>query len=129
MLKNDLEDMDRQTALHVTGGSRHSSSWRWGLLDTIKNMAAWSSFKIVGELVEPSESEDHRKLQTTEEFDPKLQTTEDLRRRKEVKKEKHCSNIVRRCWSKRKEQNHGQRLPKESRSKDRNCKEFKTNRI
>ena len=30
-LKNDFEDMDGQTARHVTGGRRHSSSWRWGL--------------------------------------------------------------------------------------------------
>ena len=49
--------MDRQTARHVTGGSRHSSSWRWGLLDTIENMSA-SGSQSEEELVEASQSEE-----------------------------------------------------------------------
>ena len=42
-LKNDLDDLDWQTARHVAGGFGRSLSWRWSqldtLLDTIKNMA------------------------------------------------------------------------------------------
>ena len=62
------------------------------MLDTIKNMAAWGSFKIEGELVEPSQSEDDRKMKATEEIEKENAG-------EEVKKEKHCSSIVRRWWS------------------------------
>ena len=74
-------------------------------------MAAWSSFKIEGELVGSSQSEDQRRLQTTEEFEKKNKD-------EEVKKEKHCPNIVRRWWLQSKDYrrkiDHGQRLPKVS---------------
>ena len=63
--------MDGQTAWHVAGGRRHSSSWRWGLLDTIEHMAAWR-LKDVYELVETSRSEIHRKSETAEEVKKEL---------------------------------------------------------
>ena len=42
-LENDLEEMDSQSAWHVPGGYRHSSTWNLGLLDTTKSMAASKS--------------------------------------------------------------------------------------
>ena len=53
-------------------------------------MASWSSFKIEKELVESSQSEDDRKLQTTE--------IEKENASEEVKKEKpqHCEKVVER---------------------------------
>ena len=62
-------------------------------LETIKNMAAWSSVKIGGELVESSLSEDCWRMQ----IDEKLANEN---ADEEVKKEKHCTNIVRRWWRK-----------------------------
>ena len=96
MLKNDLEDMDWQTAWHVAGGRRHSSSWRCGLLGTIKDMAAWGSSKSEGELVEASQGEDYRKVEANEEVKKRMHAGEEL------KKERHCSSIARRWWSKAK---------------------------
>ena len=69
---------------YVTGGIGHSSSWVWGLLDTIMNMAA-SKSQNEEELVEVSRNETHRKLRAAEE----------------EKKEMQCFNFRRR-WSKTK---------------------------
>ena len=57
---------------YVTGGIRNSSSWVWGLLDTVKNMSA-SKSQNEKELVEVSRSEIHRKLRAAEEEKKEMQ--------------------------------------------------------